>query len=45
MNRVYEEIMELRDAQMRNLNPNDRLALEGLAVTWQLASSRGPSPH
>ncbi len=45
MNRVYEEIMELRDAQMRSLNPNDRLALEGLAVTWQLASSRVPARH
>jgi len=45
MNRVYDEIMELRDASLRNLNPNDRLTLEGLAVTWQLASSRGPAPH
>ncbi len=45
MNRVYDEVMELRDAVMRNLNPNERLTLEGLAVTWQLASGRGPAPH
>ena len=40
MNRVYDELMELRDAEMRSLNPNDRLSLESLAVTWQLASGR-----
>ncbi len=45
LNRIYEECMELRDAQMRKLNPNDRLALEGLAVTWQLAIAHASGPN
>ncbi len=40
MNRIYDELMELRDAESRSLHPNDRLSLESLAVTWQLASGR-----
>jgi DNA polymerase-3 subunit delta' len=40
MNLIYDELMELRDAEARSLHPNDRLSLESLAVTWQLASSR-----
>jgi DNA polymerase-3 subunit delta' len=40
LNRIYDELMELRDAELRNLHPNDRLSLESLAVTWQLASGR-----
>ncbi len=45
LNRLYDAIMELRDAQLRNLNPNDKLALEGLAVTWRLASSPVTAPN
>lgn len=45
LGRIYDELLELRDAQLRNLHPNEQLALEGLAATWQLASGHGPAPH
>jgi DNA polymerase-3 subunit delta' len=35
---ICEELLELRNALERQLNPSDQLALEGLAVTWRDAA-------
>ncbi|MFT5449236.1 MAG: DNA polymerase-3 subunit delta' [Gammaproteobacteria bacterium] len=35
---VCEELLELRNALERQLNPGEQLALEGLAVTWRDAA-------
>jgi hypothetical protein len=35
---ICEELLELRSALERQLNPGDQLALEGLAVTWRDAA-------
>jgi len=40
LDRVCEELLELRSALERQLNPADQLALEALAVVWRDAARR-----
>ena len=41
LDRICEEILELRSALERQLNPGDQLALEGLATSWRDAGRPG----
>ena len=37
---ICEDLLELKNALQRQLNPGDQLALEGLAVSWRDAALR-----